>query len=542
MRKIRKKPPSLTAAFRQYEEGRAYKRRIGLYETVNTNERFYRGEQWKGVETAGLPAPVFNIVRRIVSYLVSAVASCRVGIGYTDSDGSSLDALNACASTCWEKNRMDSLLRDALFDAAISGDGIFYVYWDALDRGSPPYTGDLAVKLIDNVNVFVSDVNEPSIQRQEYVIVSGRASVGALRREAISYGLREEEASLILPDGEGEVMAGDYAGEELESEAESERKATYLIKFSRNEKGCVVWEKCVRNLTLRRCETPFRLYPFASFCWERVKNRFHGAAPVSELVANQKYINKAFAMAMKHMTDTAFSKVIYDKKLIPEWSNEVGEAIGVISGGDLQNAAKTLEVGRMEEGYLDLIRLTIDSTKEAAGATDTALGEALPNNTSAIIALQEASAIPLENIKGNVRRALEDLAQVLAERFVVCYPDGRVPVGEGEKTLSQLTDGWVRARVDVSDLSRVGSSTVLSLLDRLLDGGHITLREYLDRLPAGLIPDKNTIVGKEGMSDERAGKSEDDGIGGERGEQDLRGSDGESGRTDAAEGSTDVAE
>ena len=43
-------------------------------------------------------------------------------------------------------------------------------------------------------------------------------------------------------------------------------------------------------------------------------------------------------MAMKHMTDTAFSKVIYDKSKIPEWSNEVGEAIGAVGGGNMAGA------------------------------------------------------------------------------------------------------------------------------------------------------------------------------------------------------------
>ena len=42
---------------------------------------------------------------------------------------------------------------------------------------------------------------------------------------------------------------------------------------------------------------------------------------------------------MKHMIDTAFSKVIYDKTRIPEWTNEVGEAIGV-AGGDLHPASR----------------------------------------------------------------------------------------------------------------------------------------------------------------------------------------------------------
>jgi hypothetical protein len=32
------------------------------------------------------------------------------------------------------------------------------------------------------------------------------------------------------------------------------------------------------------------------------------------------------------------------------------------------------------------------------------------------------------------------------------------------------------------------------VLDRLLDGGHITLAEYLERLPEGLIPDRIALA------------------------------------------------
>ena len=37
---------TLNKAWLQYEKGKEYKRRIGLYETVRRNERFYRGDQW----------------------------------------------------------------------------------------------------------------------------------------------------------------------------------------------------------------------------------------------------------------------------------------------------------------------------------------------------------------------------------------------------------------------------------------------------------------------------------------------------------------
>ena len=61
----------------QYEAGKDYKRRIGLYETVRQNERFYRGDQWHGVGAENLPKPVFNIVRRVADYLASTIGSGR---------------------------------------------------------------------------------------------------------------------------------------------------------------------------------------------------------------------------------------------------------------------------------------------------------------------------------------------------------------------------------------------------------------------------------------------------------------------------------
>ena len=69
-------------AWQQYEAGKEYKRRIGLYETVSRNEAFYRGDQWKSGEGGDLPKPVFNLIRRVLDYLICSVASaffvCRV--------------------------------------------------------------------------------------------------------------------------------------------------------------------------------------------------------------------------------------------------------------------------------------------------------------------------------------------------------------------------------------------------------------------------------------------------------------------------------
>ena len=65
----------------QYEAGKEYKRRLGLYETVHRNERYYRGDQWSSNNGGEeLPRPVFNIIRRIADYLICTGASGRVNI------------------------------------------------------------------------------------------------------------------------------------------------------------------------------------------------------------------------------------------------------------------------------------------------------------------------------------------------------------------------------------------------------------------------------------------------------------------------------
>ena len=67
-------------AWRQYEAGKDHKRRIGLFENARKNEAFYRGDQWQNGEGGNLPRPVFNIIRRVVDYLVSSVASSDISI------------------------------------------------------------------------------------------------------------------------------------------------------------------------------------------------------------------------------------------------------------------------------------------------------------------------------------------------------------------------------------------------------------------------------------------------------------------------------
>ena len=499
-----------TKAWKQYENGKEYKRRIGLYENVRRNERYYRGDQWYG-SASDLPRPVFNIVRRIIDYLIGNTVSDKITVRYTDesipyaerkSDADAvmkgIDLLNGNAAYRWENEKMDKTVYSLMLDAAISGDGVLYCSWDPDAKGSPVCPGDIRTQTVDNVNLFVADVNRADIQSQEYIILSGRQSVASLRREAKENGVPEAEIRKIVADSERSSQSGDLA--QFELEGDDEEKTTYLIKFWK-EGGRVCFEKSTRLAVICRKNTELRLYPVAYFNWYPTKNSFHGTSPITGLIPNQKFINRAYAMVMKHMTDTAFSKVVYDKTKIPEWSNEVGEAIAAVGGGNISDAVSVVGVGQLQNGYLELITNALADTKEMMGATETALGNVDPKNTSAILAMQEAARIPLAQIRASFRGCHEELAAIWADMLCVCFADGRrLPVivnGElsAERAeLSRLHDSFIKAHVEIGSVGEYSLSTTQGMLDRLLDGGYISASDYLELLPAGLTLDRDELT------------------------------------------------
>lgn len=490
-------------AWRGYESGVAFNHAIGLYAKINENARFYHGEQWKGVDAGGLPTPTFNIVRRMIDHAISTVLSSRIHVSLSDEgmayirDSSrrerragAVAALERHIDYLWDRCGMDGLFRDAALDAAIAGDGVFFTYWDEGARTGQLYEGEIRCETVDSCHVHVADCTERDLQKQEYVILCGRAPVCALKREARARGLAERMVDRIVPDNDSVI--GYEGGENPDDDY---AKATYLLRFFRNGEGHVVFEKCVRDAVLYRVETGMTHYPLASFAWEQVKGSCRGNAPIGELIQNQKYINKAFALMMKHMIDTAFSKVIYDKKLIPEWTNEVGEAIGVISGGDVGNVVKVIGTGEMQDNYLEVIDRTVKLTKEMFGATDVALGSVNPTNTSAIVALQAASELPFDTLKANIHRCAGELAEIWCEMLLEYYADGRSLRGEAPAPdYDELKRCVLRAKIEVGAGEKFTQMYQLSVLNRLLDAGDISAEDYLKRIPDGLVPHRGSLI------------------------------------------------
>ena len=432
-----------TVSWRLYDAGREYNRRISLYSTIRKNERFYRGDQWYGIEEDGLPHPVFNIVRRVTDYLVSSVGSGNVGFSYVTDDviakdkaeatrqDEALRVLSDAAAGLWKDSRVERRIPELLLDAALTGDAAVYCRWNG-DMGSAGgFSGNVETERIDGSNLFLADVSSSDIQSQAWVMLAGRASVEELRRDAALAGINEAERAKILPDDNRDTKIGDLA-----DALPTDDYATFLICFRKAKDGTVVFRKSTREVDFPEVHTKRRIYPIALFNWYRTRGSYHGTSPITSLLPNQRFLNLAYALCMKHMRDTAFSKVIYDQSRIPEWSNEVGEAIAAVGGGNISDAVSVVGTGKMAEGYQVFIDRVTEATKEMMGATDTVLGSAEASNTSAILALQVASRVSLGQVVSSYTRFLEEIAEIWADLIRSAYPPERpVPSADGSGTV-----------------------------------------------------------------------------------------------------------
>jgi len=503
-----------------YEQCKDYDNILGLGAKVSENERFYRGVQWDGAGGASLPKPVFNVIRRIINYYSSSILSSSVAMRFSYSSPfgagmgkeSSLkyeDALNKICEKHWETQRMDELMDDALHDAAITGDAVAYTYWDPKIKTGQKFSGDFRTVLLDNTDVFFGCPILRGVKSQPWIIIAASEEVESLREAAKNSGRPKSEIELITPEKDKDGFPP-LPGEN--------NRAISLIKLWKNKDNKVMFAKYTKSaVVIPETDTGLAEYPICVLNWTKSKTSWHGEAAVTGLIENQTFINKAFAMVMKHMMDTAFSKVVYDGTIISEWTNRVGEAVKV--DGPVENVAKVVLPGQLQPGMLEVIAMAINATKESMGATETALGEVKPENTSAILALQKASSLPLETVKRQFYRFVEDIGLVWLDFINAYYGNGRlvrVNTKDGEEFLpfekSPSEGELFDCRVDVGASSYYSEIAALNTLDNLLSKGLISVTDYLERVPQNIIPKKDELIkeiAKRNAVDEAPQKRED---------------------------------
>lgn len=506
---------TITKDWKDFETGKNYNNLTNYDKTCDTNWQFYIGNQWHNLETkSNLPKPVFNILKRILQFFVASLTSSAktvnvssIDIMLDDNDPTDntnvIGITNSTLKTLMDKMKFNSKRREALTNAGITGMTPFHFYWD---KSKKPYgsglnnmyaqiEGDIECEILKPTDIFFMNPASKNPQSQPAIIIQGKDTIEKLKEEAKKYKQDQADIDNITQDDDEDKMGGSYA------------KARYIISYRKNEKGEILATKSTKHSYIYKdVNTGLTMYPIAILPWEKNNEDYHGRSLLTGVLPNQIFINRMFAMVMRHLMFSAFPKPIYNKNMLKSWNNEIGEAIAVNAppseGFNIRNIAGYISPDAMSGDIINAIELAMQYTKETLGISDASLGNINPTNTSAIIAVQKSSSIPLENIAGNEDEFYEDVAYILLDFIGTYYGTRPVVISDGEIKdvynfdFSVIKDLGLNVKIQAGETSYWSEIAQTQTLDNLLNSGVLDVLDYLERLPNELIPDKDKLIEK----------------------------------------------
>lgn len=519
---------STTKEWKRYEKGIAFNKKKDYYDKSNLNLKFFKGDQWVGVQSNGMPTPVFNVIKRAIQFFVSNLMSSDVKVQFTPLEyradeelefgGTASDMATAEIDNILDKCKFENRSREALFEAAITGDSAMHIYFNPTKK---PYNGtqgqflgEIEMELLGGGNVFLGNPNSSIISTttQPYVILDGRDSVANLKREAKFY----KESPEIETDDSKETMS--LQTDEIEADEESEDgKATYIIYYYYDhETETIKATKCTEKAYIYKdIDLEYSNYPVAFLNWEKQNNSYHGVGVTEAVIPNQIFINRMFAMVFHHLSIAAFPKAVYDSDRISHWSNRIGEAIavsGLMPGESMQSIATYLEPGNMSNQIVQVLELAIQYTKEVIGINEAMMGDINPEAASgkAIIATVQQSVVPLENVKSNYYEWVENIGIILLDIMGTKYGLRPIQVemtdpidpmqGKVKQMLEfdfgMLKNTYLNCKVDVGAANYYSEIAAAKTLDGLFEKGALEVLEYLEAMPTGYIPKKQQLMNK----------------------------------------------
>ena len=550
----------VTRVFELYMRGRHYNQRLypSQYDLVETNTEFFFGNQWRNLpdtpEINRLPHPTFNIIKRIVTLFIANLTSSKVTIRVEPLAASALPAAlqeneddpvkyaNALLDNLMEKLKMEFRFRQALCAGAITGDFAAHFWFDPDARPFFPdpapaasgtqYEGEIRMELVPGINVMFGNPNNRNVEDQPYILLVGRAMTRELREEARRNRRYGGDPNSIEPDSETQDMSGD-GKIELEADAE-DGKTLYIIMYEKKSgkdgKTTIFATKATKTgIVYRDVNTRLSFYPLAWGNWERYEQRYHGRALVTGVIDNQISINLLAASMVRHLQQTAFPKIVYNRALLSSWSNRIGESIGVNKvppGMRLSEIVQAIPVPEMSAQIHQTLNEIVSLTKECLGATDSLTGDVNPTNTSATMIVMTNSEVPLENIRAEMYEWAEDIGRILLDMAGTYYgkryvevlrevvdlipgPDGLAqidPVTHTFRTMrrkvrlaemfdfSRLKDMSFSLRINAGGTTYFNEIARTQTLDNLYQRNIITREQYLKRLPDNLILDKEELL------------------------------------------------
>ncbi len=536
------------AIFSEYEQGNNYKSsvgKLGIFEQTKMNERFYVGDQWYGAQCGNeRPLVRHNVIKRIGEYKMSNIGSAPVAVAFTaegipntteikkqGAETQSLmmggewqapmanpepaevsvitDAMSGYFRITAERVGFD--IKNAMFlrNAYISGSGISYSYWDEdietglyADEGrTTKIKGDLKYEILDVENVVFGDPNNDDVQSQPFILISQRLDVEAVRREARRNGLPCED---IIPDGATQYNSGDRG----EQEPTDSRRVTVITKFYKewdkdDSAFKVMAVKCTEKATVRKpWDIGLTRYPLAVMRWDQRRSCAYGDSEITYLIPNQIAINRMLTAECWSALNFGMPKMLVNGDVITDKvTNDPGQVFKVFGSADeVSGAIQYVNPPAWASQYQAAVNDLISNTLSTSGANDAALGNLRPDNAQAIIQVKEAATAPLQPYQNRFYAFIEEVARIWLDIWLNKYGkrmievdtrDGRQYIPFDGKRYKNLV---FTVRVDVGASTLWSEAVQISTLDGLLNAQIINPKQYLERLPKGIVPRLSELI------------------------------------------------
>ena len=515
----------------EYIEAGLFKNSVGdkgISEQNRINERFYKGDQWRGAG-AGSERPLVrhNVIKRIGDFKMSSILSGKRNINYV-ADGipqiknsnraikgikkkilgekeflfsgtPEADEINfiSCALSnyrefCDEKLGLEGICVKALKDAYVSGTGIVYSFWDPEASGGK---GDIGCEVLSVDNVFFGDPYIKEISDQPFIIISGEYGTEAVCRMAMRSKASAADIEQIKKDGaNGKVLM-----------------LTKLYKqYFPDGSGRIFCTFVTENAVVRKpFDTKLCRYPLSLFCFEERNDMIYGDSEITYLIPNQIAINRMItANVWSSMSSGMPMMVVNGDTVTGEITNDPGQIIKVYgSNEDVKGAVSFVSPPDFSRDFCENINNLIENTLTQSGATAAVLGDEIIDNASAIMSMKNSAVMSLRTLRCRYNIFLKNIALSWADIFLNCYYDRRLRITDENGiwyfpfTGERYKGIEISAEIAADDENETSSGEKAEMLLKLFEKGIIDKSELLKRFPDSLLKNADELLEFTGKDD-----------------------------------------